>query len=155
MKFAVEKLRYTWLEVLPLAKAHWEETFKYQGIPFNPDLTRYIEYSDVGCYLNFTARDEGKMVGYGGVYVMPSMHTREMLATEDTYYLSPPYRKGRNAILFFDFMESTLRDMGVKEVQLTTEVRNTKAERIIEYMGYSWVEKRWSKRLDNVCAKSA
>lgn len=157
MRFALEKLSQTWHEILPLAEAHWNETKKYQGVPFNVDVKRYIAYNDMGCYLQFVARDEEKAVGYGGVYVMPSMHTGESMATEDTYYLSPPYRKGRNAILFFGFMENTLLSMGVKEVQLSTEVHNKTAERIIEYMGYEWIEKRWSKRLgaEYVRAKSA
>lgn len=148
--FAVEQLRPIWQEVLPLAEQHWNETQKYNGIPFRPDVLRYIQYNEMGAYIQFTARDSGKLVGYGGVYVMPSMHTGEMLATEDTYYLAPEHRKGRNAIAFFNFMEKTLLDMGVSEVQLSTEVHNTKAERIIEYKGYSWIEKRWSKRLNHV-----
>lgn len=120
MIFAVEPLEDVWDGVVELAGKHWLETQAYRhNQPFNPSFERYNGYAKHGWYLQFTVRDEGKLVGYGGVYLTPSMHTQRTIASEDTWYLLPEYRKGWNAIKFFRFMEDECRKRGAEEVNLT------------------------------------
>lgn len=120
MKFAIERLADCWDEMVALAEKHWKETQGYRhNQPFKPEFERYNSYAKAGWYLPFTARVDGKMVGYGGVYVVPSMHTQALTAQEDTWFLLPEYRKGWNAVKFFKFMEQACRDAGAEEITLT------------------------------------
>lgn len=144
--FAHEKLADIWPEFYEIAQEHWLESEAYRhGQGFNPDRQRYTQYESMGCYFHFTAREDGKLVGSGGAYLMPSMHTQQLISVEDTYYLRPSHRRGRNAIKFFQFMEAFIRARGAVEGGLTTPLTNTKAERIVQFLGYRQVSKGWSK----------
>lgn len=144
--FAKESIAEIWDQFLEIAEKHWLETEAYRHQQkLNPDKQRYVQYEQMGIYHLFTARDEGALVGYGGFYIMPSMHTQQLIAMEDTYYLAPEYRKGWNAVRFLKFMEAYGVGKGVVESSLSTKTSNPKAERMLQYLGYGFVEKRWSK----------
>ena len=146
MKYAREPLVGIWDDIMALANAHWNETEEYRhGQQFSPDKSRYLYLESIGFYHQFTAREGDVLAGYGGIYVMPSMHTQKMVASEDTYFLLPEYRKGRNAIGFLRFIEDYLQGLGCIEFMVSTKLSNPKAERIIEYLKFQFVEKRWSK----------
>lgn len=146
--FAIEKLAPIWPQIMGLALAHWHETEGYRhGQQFNPDAARYFQYESIGFYVMFTARDEGALVGYAGCYFTPSMHTQELLCTEDTWFLLPAYRKGRNALEFYKFVEAECRRRGVREIGMTAKLTNG-AGRILEYLGYREVSRQFSKHLE-------
>lgn len=145
--FAVEPLRQAWPEMVVLAEKHWKETQAYRhNQPFNPQMERYAHYADQGFFLQFTVRDEGKMVGYGGAYVVPSMHTQRLIAQEDTWYLLPEYRKGWTAMKFFRFMESECKRRGAEEVMLTVP-EGIGTGVLCERMGYKKITAGYSKQL--------
>lgn len=145
LAFAIEKLTPIWSDIMRLAGAHWHETEGYRhGQTFAPDLARYLQYEECGYYVMFTVRDAGLMVGYAGLYFVPSMHTQELICTEDTWFLLPEYRKGRNALEFYKFLENECRRRGVVEIGVTAKLTNG-AGRILEYLGYSEVSKQYSK----------
>lgn len=147
MIFAIEKIRDCWDEVSALGQQHWLETQQYRhSQPFKPMLERYAQYEDFGGYLQFTARVDGVLVGYGGLYIVPSMHTQELICQEDTWYLMPEHRKGFSAIKFFRFMEDECRKRGVKEVMLTAPA-TTRAGVIHKFLKYEKVADVYSKHL--------
>ena len=147
MIFSKEKLRDCWDEVISLARLHWNETEAYRhGQPFNPDRDRYWHYNDIGYHHQYTVRDNGKLVGHGGIYVSQSMHTQLPVAHEDTWFLLPEYRKGRNALRFYKFIEDDLKAMGVVEITVSAKLSNS-AGTIIEYLGYEHTEKLYSKQI--------
>jgi hypothetical protein len=147
LTFAIEPLEQAWNEMIMLAHQHWNETQQYRhSQPFSPSFDRYNQYAKAGWFILFTARDNGKMVGYAGVYLTPSMHTQQLICTEDTWYLTPEYRKGWNAVRFFKFMENTVREKGAIEICLTAP-HTTKAGKIHEYLGYTQVSNQYSKNL--------
>lgn len=145
MIFAVEPLAKVWDEVVALAKSHWFETQEYRhNQPFNPLYERYAQYEAMGLYLQFTVRDAGLLVGYGGAYVVPSMHTQTMIAQEDTWYLDPKYRKGWTAMKFFKFMENECRKRGAKQINLTVP-EGIGTGVLCERMGYRKVAVHYAK----------
>ena len=148
MIFAIEPLETSWAEMVMLAKGHWQETEGYRhDQPFNPSYERYLQYAKIGCFLQFTARDEGRMVGFCGMYVVPSMHTQCKIANEDTWFLLPEYRgKGRTIIRFYDFIESELKKMDVVEVSMTVPPEG-RAAKLLDYLDYTPVKMQYSKRL--------
>lgn len=146
MIFGWEPLRDCWDEVMELARLHWEETEQYQRHPLNPDKERYLHYNDTGYHRQYTVRDEGRLVGHAGMYLSRSMHTQVVMATEDTWYLLPEYRKGRNAIRFYRFIEDDLREHGVQEIHMSAKLSNSSG-RIMEYLGYEFVQKGYLKHV--------
>lgn len=147
MIFAVEKLRDCWPEIMELASAHWKETEGYRhNQPFAPSLERYAQYEDAGWLLQVTARQDGRMVGYATMYVTPSMHTQQLIATEDTYFLDPEHRKGLAAIRLYKFAEQECRKLGAVEMMMT-EKQETKVGRILQFLGFTQVARQWSKQL--------
>lgn len=133
--------------MVTLAALHWQETEAYRhGQPFSPSFERYNSYDAAGWHKEFTVRDKGRMVGYAGVYIVPSMHTQQLLCTEDTWFLLPEYRKGRNALNFYKFIEEECIKLGVIEMCMTAPEKN-KVNRILEYLGYKLVSFQYSKHL--------
>jgi Acetyltransferase (GNAT) family len=134
-------------DILPLFEAHWHETEMYRsGHKMKPDMDRYLRFSDEGFYQMFTARDGGKLVGDAGMYVTVSMHEQTKTAVEDTWFLMPEYRLGRNAINFLRFVEDELRSQGVRDIYMTTKLSNG-AGRILEFCKYKHVANQYWKEL--------
>jgi len=145
--FAEERFADCWPEFEPLAHAHWQETEMYHhGEGFDPDLKRYAHFNDIGIYHLYTARCHGKLVGNAGMYLMPSMHTQKINATEDTWFLAPEFRAGRNAIRFYQYVEDQMRAKGAVSVTMSTKKTNG-AGRILEYLKYKHVADLFVKEL--------
>jgi len=101
----------------------------------------------------FTARDGEKMVGYAGMYLTPSMHTQQTIATEDIFFLLPEYRKGRNALAFLKFVEAECKARGAVEICLLAELTNG-VGKILEYMGYEMTSKQYTKNINGADSAS-
>lgn len=151
IRFGIEKLAPIWADIFQIAALHWSETEGYRhGQKFEPDAYRYLQFNeipgagDLAFYTMFTARDGSKLVGYAGMYVTRSMHTQQVIATEDTWFLLPEYRKGRNALAFYKYVEEVCARNGVVEIGMTAKLQNG-AGRIMEYLGYTHVSKQYSK----------
>lgn len=131
-----------------MTELHWNETMQWQHgkQKWNPSFERYNSYIKAGWFIMITARDNGKMVGYCGAYILPSMHTQEMIATEDFVFLLPEYRKGRNGVKLYKFCEDEVRRRGAKEISLTVKPE-TGAKRLIEFMDYKLVNLQYCKHL--------
>lgn len=151
--FHVERVADCWDELYPLAAQHHQSSENYKRHePFNPSKTRYVRYNDAGIFHLLTARDQGAMVGYFGVYTMESMHSQLPLVREDTFYLAPAYRGGRNALRFLLYTESFMRQFakpGVPvEVLFSCEEDNTSGiKKLLHYLEYTPVIMVWSKYL--------
>lgn len=163
--FGQEKLAPIWPQIIGLGHAHWQETEDYRhGQQFNPDAARYFAFNEIeshggAFYTMFTARDEGRLVGYAGMYVTSSMHTQQIISTEDTYFLLPEYRKGRNALEFYKFVEDEMRKRRVVEIGMTTKLQGDEGgkimallmrgvARLLGYLGYKLVSLQFSKHLE-------
>lgn len=120
LTFGIEPLASIWAEKIECAKAHWLETSMCaDGEILDARLERYEQYEKLGWYVEIVARHEGVMAGFCGMYLVPSMHTQEMLATEDILYIKPEYRHGRNALRFYQFVEEEMIRRGAKKIMLT------------------------------------
>lgn len=147
LDFAIESVVDVWPELVNIHAAHWGETEAYRhGQPFAPSMDRYHEYERVGWYALYTARHEGRLVGNLGMYFAPSMHTQQLIATEDTLFLLPEYRRGMNAIRFIQFVEADCLRRGVVEVCITA--KNDKVGRLMTYLAYEPVAVQYSKHLE-------
>lgn len=145
MIFAIEPLSQCWDEKTELAKLHWKETER-PGQNLNIIFDRYNQYDKAGWYFEATARVEGRLVGNAGMYITPSMHTQQIIATEDSWFMLPEYRKGWNAIKFYRFVEEECKKRGAVEITMTAKMTNT-AGRLMELMGYNLTSQQYTKTL--------
>jgi hypothetical protein len=163
LRFAVEPLASCWPEVDALARQHWLETEEYRhGQKYSPDWKRYFSSDAAGWYFMCTARPfdtcvvRTPMVGYGGMWAMPSMHTQKTIASEDTFFLLPDYRLGWNAIRFLKFIESECLKRGAVEIGWTDKKGKGA---LLERLGYKVIASQWSKQVkggaDSTHAKPA
>lgn len=149
LSFSIEPVSATWNEVMILANQHWAGTKSYRRHePFNPSFDRYHAFNQSGFFQLFTARDAGDLVGYFGVYLCPSMHSQKLMATEDTFYLAPSHRGGRNALRFLKHIESVMIEWGVHEIMFSCEIDNeTGIKGLLKLLDYHPVTVQYSKYL--------
>jgi len=157
--FAIEPVSNAWPELIELHRAHWGETEAYRhGQPFAPRLDRYLDYERIGWYVLYTARDEDAdraLVGNVGVYYAPSMHTQELIATEDTLFLLKDYRRGGNAKHFIQFVIADAWRRGA--VELTVTSKNDKTGSLLKYLDFQPVAVQYSmqRRADSAVVNNA
>ena len=149
LTFAIEPVEHTWNQVMILANQHWEGTKSYRRHePFNPSFDRYQHYNQSGFFQLLTARNQGELVGYFGVYLSHSMHSQHLMMTEDTFFLRQDYRGGRNALRFLHFIEAKAHEWGVHEIMFSCEIDNdTGIQKLLDYLHYQPVIQQFSKRL--------
>lgn len=155
--FHVERVADCWDEVYALAKLHHDGTQSYRRHePFLPSRDRYVSYNELGYFHLITARSDGKLVGYFGVYITPSMHSQLLMATEDTFFIHPDYRQGRLAIRMLKYIESYCRNAGVHELLFSCEQDNTSGiHGLLSLLAYEPVIVQYRKHLSSPGTDSA
>jgi hypothetical protein len=149
LTFQAERFALILPELHPLHEAHWLETEKHRhGLRLNPDYEALLADERAGRMLQFTARCDGELVGNLRVYLGESRHTRTLFAIEDTLYLLPHVRRGRNAVRFIRYGEDCLRAIGVREIRCTAKTVNGTA-RLFEKCGYTPVATELVKFLED------
>lgn len=152
LRFAVEPLRSIREDVDRIGRQHWAETEGYHaGQEYNPDWNRYFSMDEGGWFFVGTARDTaGRLVGYVGCYVMPSMHSQAIVAMEDFFFLEEGHRQGWNAIRFLRFIEQECRRRGAVEIGFTDKRGKGL---ILERTGYKVVAQQYSKNLSGAASR--
>jgi hypothetical protein len=134
--FAVERIEDIEEEIKPLHKSHWDEVEESRrSLTLKPDYNLFARYERAGRFILFTVRVDERLVGHCSLYLTESAHTQTLIATEDTIYLLPEARKGRNAMRFVSFVEQSLLQIGVKEIHISVKTTN-KAARFFQILGY-------------------
>lgn len=132
-------------DLMALWRAHWLETEMHRhGEGFNPQIDRYQTYNEIGFYRLYTARIDGRMIGNLGMYVTESMYSGKKIATEDTLFVVPEFRKGRNALGLCRFVEEEMKRLGVREISMTMKLTNG-AGRLLEYLGFRHIANQYTK----------
>ena len=147
LTFSIENVKDVVDDLMTLWDLHWKETEMYRnGQGFNMDVENYIKYNEVGFYILYTARDNGKMVGNCGMYVCKSMHTQKLIATDDTIFMMKEYRKGFNGVRFLRFVQQDLINRGVVEITMT--IKSDRVRKLYETDGYKLVAYQYSKPIE-------
>lgn len=146
MQFQLEPVQSLISELLPLIKKHWQEVELNQSkIALNPDWEMYKTLEDYGQLKFFTARDNGKLVGYYSLTMGVSVHHKDhKFATSDVIYLDEEYRSGFNALKLIKYVESNLKQFGVSFVMISTKAHKPFSV-LLERMGYGLNEQIFSK----------
>lgn len=147
LTFACESLRDILDELKPLHAAHFAETERHlAGFTLAPNYDYMAERERTGNLVQFTARDaHGNLVGNLRMYINRSLHTGNLFAEEDTFYLDPSARRGRNAVNFLQYAEFMLQSVvGVREIRANTKTVNG-TDRLLASMGYQHVANQFIK----------
>lgn len=143
MRYELESLSRCWGDVWGLANRCMQE----KGLPYFPDYQRYKEYEQCGHLYVVTVRTrEGDLVGFAMMYVFRSMHSQDLAAQEDLFYLLPEYRKGWTALRLLREAEEEAMRRGCKEVQMVAET-DSKAGAILSAKGYGITSSNYRKSL--------
>lgn len=124
-----------------LIEQHWEEiALNKDKIKLNPNWDAYKKLEGIGAFRIFTARDEGKLVGYFAVFVEPNLHYQDHLfARNDVIFLQKEYRKGFCGARLIKFAEKCLKEDGVSVLMINTKVHKDFSP-VLERMGFNKTE---------------
>ena len=114
-------------------------------VAVNFEKIRMLEAA--GMWLTFTARDDGKLVGYVAALFAKHLHystSGEMLIV-DMYYLAPEFRTGAGAKLLA-FVEQTARAKNAIKLYLSCKVHRDHTKLFLR-MGYRLSDFAFTKRL--------
>ena len=144
-RFSEENPLLNTVEMLPLYCKHYEEMRARQRecgdeIPnFDPDLETYHRQWIAGIFKNYVARiaETNEPVGYANVYVLRSMHTKKIIAEEDTIYVLPEHRNGLGKKLLLYGLDK-LHKQGVTKLYVRA-MTDARVEKLWKRMGFKTV----------------
>jgi len=124
IRFALER----WADFVKDGEAlfpeHYRELARDQDkIALDVNYALYEDADARGIGHIATVRDDGKLIGYTILAVMPHLHYKSAgpMAMIDVYYLKPEYRRGGIGAKMIMFAERTLREKGVKKIYFSTK----------------------------------
>jgi len=135
-------------DIKPLLEKHWEEVALHQGqIKLNPDWQEYARLDAAGMLVAFTARDEGKLVGYCVLLVSQSIHYKDhKFASNDVVFVLPEYRKTHTGYNLIKAAEDYCKESDVSVVTINTKV-HIPFDDLLLGMGFELIERIYSKLL--------
>jgi GNAT superfamily N-acetyltransferase len=146
-EFAVESMGLVRSEIEPLLAKHWQEVAHFRDIPLKPNWPAYEKLADAGALIVYTARLEGRLVGYAVYLKIVSMHYSIVQAQQDIVFLDPAVRRGRLALRLLAFSENDLRARGVTLIQQHEKLAHPALGVLLGAMGYTAMDRIWVKRL--------
>lgn len=111
-------------EIEHLLQLHYQEVALHKDeIPLDPDWPRYVAMEERGNCHVYTARLDGRLIGYSVFFTHQHIHySGTMVANNDILFVHPEYRKGSSAgIKLIKFSEEQLKAMGV--IKLTWHIK--------------------------------
>lgn len=133
-------------EITPLLQEDWEEIGE-DHLPLNPDFESYGDLEVNDLLRIFTARIEGKLVGYFVVIYVPSLQSKgKFLAINDTIFVSKAYRGKMIGPRLFRFAEKCVKQDGLDRLYVAITEKNDIGDNL-KRMGYNKIESRYEKVL--------
>lgn len=129
--FNTEKLKGPLSEEI---KPFWDQHFidlavNKEDVPLCVDYDMYYKLEEAGVFHIFTARADGKLIGYIMSFIKPHIHySSTPHATVDIYYLDKNYRKQGIGGQFFICWQNELIKMGIVRVITATKIHEKHVE---------------------------
>jgi len=145
MDYALENLAKVRREIEPLLEEHWKEiALNKDKIKLNPDWRAYADLDSIHALRIYTARKDGKLMGYFVVIVSKSLHYRDHLfANNDIIFLTKPARKGLTGVKLIKFALDSLEAEGITKVHINTKAHQP-FDAILERLGFEEIERVYS-----------
>lgn len=116
--YATETVGQVRRDIEPLLELHYDEVAMHKdAISLAPDWARYQTLEDADRLMAFTARDDGKLIGYSVWFMDMHIHyAGALIGVNDVIFVHRDYRKGCSAgtdlILY---SEKMLKQIGVNK----------------------------------------
>jgi hypothetical protein len=135
-------------ECKPLLEEHWNEIANNKHvIKLNPDWEAYHYLEQQGALNIFTARDNGKLVGYFVTIKRANIHYKDhIFAANDIIFINKNYRKGFTGIRLIKFAEKVLKEDGVSVLVINTKTHKP-FDQLLLWLNYKHIENVYSKLL--------
>jgi len=135
-------------EIKPLLEKHWEEiALNKEKVPLDPDYDRYLFLEKSGILDIYTARENGKLMGYCITFTMPHIHYMStVMASVDILYVDPSRRGKMAGVLLMKFVEEKMKEKGVQVFTHHVKVEHDYSS-ILKRLGYVEVERIYNKYL--------
>jgi N-acetylglutamate synthase-like GNAT family acetyltransferase len=148
MQFQQEFFCDCYDEAKELLNMHYDEiALNKDLLKLNPSIEQYETAEKNGILKIFTARSEGKIVGYFAVLVNKSLHYQDHLyATNDVIFLHPDHRKGYTASKLIKFSIECLAQDGVSMLFMNTKIHKP-FDLLLQRLGFQHIENVYTKRL--------
>ena len=149
IKFRLESFPEIKDEAMHLLVQHFEEISANQDIKLNPNFDHYGMLEDMGLYKFFTARIDGKLVGYCSFFLANNFHYQDSFqAQQDILFLTKMARGYGNASKLIKYCDQRLKELGVQVVYQHVKLKHDFSPLLVKH-GYKRVEYICSKRLDH------
>jgi GNAT superfamily N-acetyltransferase len=131
-----------------LVDLDWKEVGRPEaGYHLEPDWDLYQILESSGSLKVFTARSDGKLIGYFTVVISPSLHSKgNFVVSNDAIFLDPNYRSGLVGVKLFQFVEKCIQEDGFNQLQITF-TNKFDISNLLARLGYDKVETKFEKRL--------
>lgn len=148
MDFALENIANVRREIEPLLEQHYKEiALNKDIIKLNPDWRAYAQLDAINGLRIYTARKDGKLMGYFVVVVSRSLHYKDHLfANNDVIFLTKTARKGLTGLKLVKYAMESLKAEGVTKLHVNTKMHQP-FDPIMERLGFEEIETVFSKVL--------
>lgn len=139
-----------WSELMPLLERHWHEVAHYRDVPLNPNREAYAKIAAAGMLRIYTARGDGRLIGYLACILAPSLHyAPHTFAAQDVLFIDPAYRGARFGASLITFAHRRLREDGVTMLMQHSKHRSDiNIGPLLHRLGYEHMDDIWCIRLD-------
>ena len=144
-EFGTANVEAIWPEIYPLFVKHWEEIAHYKNIPLEPDYEKYKEIEKVGMLRIFTAREDGKLIGYCVYFINHNLHYKSTIqALQDVLFVQK--EKRGFGMKFIKWCDEQLKNEGVNVVHQHIKKAHNFGP-MLERIGYELVDLIYARRL--------
>lgn len=149
--FKLEKFDEVFWDAQELFKQHWEEiALDKDFIPYSPNIDAYKALEAANILFVVTARQDGLLIGYYCGLIMPHLHySTTLMQHSDVFFIAKTHRKGTTGIRLLREAEKYMKQRGVVKSYMMAKVAHKPAQAVLEYLGYTHVEKIYTKRLED------
>ena len=131
----------------PSMLAQHHEEVEDQRLPLVPDYNLFMSLEQQQMLHVFTARDDGKLVGYNVYTTTPTLHHQTTkVAVCDSIYVLPSYRGTWVGVKLIKFAETVLKDKGVSVVMMNAKSKHDFGS-MLNRLGYAQTEVQYTKHL--------
>jgi GNAT superfamily N-acetyltransferase len=137
-----------WPELTPLLEKHYHEIAHYPDIPLCPDHLFYEQAEAAGLLRTYTARVDGRLVGYANFFFRPNpKYSGSRQAVADNVFLDPDYRHGRLGMGMLIFAHESLEAEGAEVIMHHVKIAHPALGRLLEHLGYEPVDIIYARRV--------
>ena len=146
--FAIESIDSIKDEIMDLARIH-QETTEWElnkDSELDPDWDRYALLENNNSLIIFTARLDGKLIGYNIFFLSMSLHYKtQYVATQNLIFIHPDNRGFGKYFIFYS--DEKLKEIGVKKIFYILKAANDWSEKLLKPLGYTLMDKIYGRKL--------